>query len=211
MESAKAHHFGFLPDPIQASQDNGPRVLAHQRVLVRRSRRVAKELAEQRLDGVRQCGCALFDAVRVCRHLSPPSLWSADFESHAGRDRSMIRFCCAMRAARSRIAFACARIARALSRMTRARAKGFRGSSSGPGHEFPILVIREVSAAMPLGLSQAVAPDVEPEGGAPLILRLKLDLRTQDRLITPRARPAASLARPPPGGPIEGQRAAIDL
>ena len=40
---------------------------------------------------MRQCGCALFDAVRVCRHLSPPSLWSADFESHAASlfDRSL--------------------------------------------------------------------------------------------------------------------------
>src|SRR5207248_9939834 len=80
MESATAPHFGFLPDPIQASQDNGPRVLAHQLVLVRRSRRVAKELAEQRLDGVRQRRCALFGAVRLCSHLSSPSLWSADFE-----------------------------------------------------------------------------------------------------------------------------------
>ena len=64
---------------------------------------------------------------------------------------------------------------------------------------------------MPLRLPQAVAPDVEPEGGAPLTLRLKLDLGTQDRLVTRRARPAASLARPQLGGPIEGQRVGIDL
>ena len=72
-------------------------------------------------------------------------------------------------------------------------------------------VVEQVATTAPLGFPQAVTSEMEANRRAPIVLRLVLDLRPQDRLLTDRAELIPSAAGPELHGTVMRQRASGEL